>query len=194
MRKVTYRSLTSIVVNCRVGSKIKRLAVPILPVLMALCLLFPVTSFGLGLEVDPVEIVIQDCPLGEKVAVSDLGGQEMKLRIENKGSTAYTYSINVLLSSEAGTLLREGYVDIPDTSWIIPENKEVRIPAKSLEEVELYLEIPKLKEYQDKRYQAVIEVKSKKNRPEEVFVLAVQIRMCFSTRRELTRMKGRVKK
>ena len=159
----------------------KRLIVFILPVLMVVCLFFPGAGFGLGLEVDPVEIVIQDCPLGEKAAVSDLGGQEMKLRIENTGSAAYTYSINVLRSSRAGAPVREGYADIPDTSWITPENKEVRIPAKSVTEVELYLEIPGLKEYADKKYQAVIEVKSKKNRPGEMFVVAVQTRMRFST-------------
>jgi hypothetical protein len=138
-------------------------------------------SFGFGLEVDPVEIVIKDCPLGEKAAVSDLGGEKMKLRIQNQGTTAYTYTINTLFSSEAQDRLREGYIDIPDTFWIIPENKEVRIPPKSTKEVELYLEIPKKEECYDKKYQAIIEVKSKKNRPEEVFVLAVQIRMCFST-------------
>lgn len=138
-------------------------------------------AFGFGLEVDPVEIVIKDCPLGEKVAISDFGGEKMKLRIQNQGTTAYTYTINILFSSEAQGRLREGYIDIPDTSWIIPENKEVYISTKSSKEVELYLEIPKREEYYDKKYQAIIEVKSKKNRPEDIFVLAVQIRMCFST-------------
>lgn len=145
------------------------------------CLLFPVASYGFGLEVDPPEIVVKDCPLGEKVAISDLGGEKMRLRIQNKGAVDYTYAINVLFSAEAQAALREGYIDIPDTSWIIPENKEVCIPAHSSKEVELYLKIPKRDEYYAQRYQAVIEIKSKKNRPEDVFVLAVQIRICFST-------------
>lgn len=145
------------------------------------CLFFSVAGYGFSLEVDPVEIVVKDCPLGEKVAISDLGGKEMRLRIQNKGTATYTYTINVLFSSEAQDYLRESYIDIPDKSWIIPENKEVRISAHSTKEVELYLKIPKAKEYYDKKYKAIIEVKSKKNSPEDIFVLAVQIRMCFST-------------
>jgi len=138
-------------------------------------------AFGFGLEVDPPEIVVEGVPLGEKVALSDLGGDEMKLRVENKSETAYTYTINVLFPSQAQDRLKKGYAAIPDRAWLIPENKEVFIPAKSTKVVELYLEIPELKEYYDKKYQAVIEIKSKKNRPEDIFVLAVQIRMRFST-------------
>ena len=139
-------------------------------------------AFGFGLEVDPVKIVIQDCPLGEKVAVSALGGEEMKLKIQNKGPVAYTYVINILKCGQTATRVQAGYQDIPDTSWLIPEDKEVKIAGNSAKEVELYLEIPEKKEYYNQKYQAIIEVKSKKNKPEEVFVLAVQIRMCFITR------------
>jgi len=138
-------------------------------------------AFAFGLEVNPPEIVVENVPLGEKVTVSDLGGEKMKLRIQNQGIAAYTYTINTLFSSEAGDRLKEGYKDIPDRAWFIPENKEVLIPANSTKVVELYLEIPESEEYYDKKYQAIIEIKSKKNRPEDMFVLAVQIRMRFST-------------
>lgn len=151
----------------------------LLMVLMVVSLVFPAEGYGFGLEVDPVEIVVQGCPLGAKTAVSELGGE--KMRIENKGTTAYIYEINILNSKQTNTPLRTGYQDIPDTSWVIAENKEVRIPANSIGEVDLYLKIPESKKYYDKRYQAIIEVKSKKNKPEDIFVLAVQIRMCFST-------------
>ncbi len=161
--------------------KIETVLLVALMVFMVVGLVFPAAGYSFGLEVDPVEIVVQGCPLGEKAAVSELGGEKMRLRIENKGAAAYIYTINVLSSSQAGSRLREGYIDIPDTAWIIPENKEVRIPADSIGEVELYIEIPESKKYYNKRYQAIIEVKSKKNKPEDIFVLAVQIRMCFST-------------
>lgn len=140
---------------------------------------------GFGLEVEPPEIMLKDCPLGKKVAVSDLGGEKMKLRILNKGAAAYTYTINILFACEAGDSLKEGYRDIPDKSWLIPQEREMYIPANSAKEVELYLTMPKRKAYYDKKYQAIIEVKSKKNRPEDMFVLAVQLRICFSTIREL---------
>lgn len=145
------------------------------------CFFLPQTSWAIGLEVDPGEIVIKDIPLGEVVKVSELGGEKMKLRIENKGGSAYTYTIDILPTSDTTSKLKEGYRDIPDISWIWPENKEVRIAGKSSKEVELYLKIPKTEEYYNKKYQAIIEVKSKKERPQDLFVLACQLRMSFST-------------
>jgi len=156
---------------------------PFLLFFIIIGLIFPITGFGLGLglEVDPGEINLKNVPLGEKVAVSALGGEKMKLRIENKSDSAYTYTIAILPTSETSAALRVGYEDIPDIAWIIPENKEVKIAGNSTKEVELYLEIPKLNKYYNKGYQAVIEVKSKKNRPQELFVLACQLKICFET-------------
>jgi hypothetical protein len=160
----------------------KTVAVPIIIfIIMVIGLVLPVAGYCFGLEVNPEEIVVQGCPLGKQVAVSELGGEKMKLKIENKGAAAYTYTISALSSSQATSQLKKDYIDIPDTSWIIAENKEVSIPGNSIKEVELYLKIPKSKKYFNKRYQAIIEVKSKKNKPEDIFVLAVQLRLCFST-------------
>lgn len=149
--------------------------------IMACGLLFPITGWAIGLEVDPGEIYIENVALGEKVAVSSLGGERMKLRIKNKSASAYTYTINVLSTAETTATLEENYVDIPDVSWIEPESKEVKIAGNSAQEVELYLNMPKKTEYYNKKYQAVIEVKSKKRRPEELFVLACQFKIHFST-------------
>jgi len=133
------------------------------------------------MEVDPVEIVLENCPLGEKVLVSDLGGSEMTLRIQNKAPVDYTYTISVLSGSDGNSPLKQGYEEIPEVSWIIPESEEVRVPANSTAETELYINVPDREEYAGKKYQAVIEVKSKKNNAKDVFVLAVQIGMRFST-------------
>ena len=149
--------------------------------ILAISLLFISSVWGIGLAVDPGEIKIYNVPLGKKVAVSELGGERMKLKITNKGGAAYTYIINVLTTTEAKAEFRQGYADIPDTLWIWPEKKEVRVAGNSTKDVELYLKIPKVKEYYNKRYQAIIEVKSKKNRSEEIFVLACQLRIRFST-------------
>lgn len=148
---------------------------------MVIALATPSRSFGAGLAVDPNEINLQNVPLGKKVAVSVLGGDRMKLSIKNKGASACTYSIDILPTAQTTATLREGYRDIPDISWIFPESKEIQIPGNSAKVVELYIKIPKKKEYYNKKYQAVIEVKSKKNRPEELFVLACQLKICFST-------------
>lgn len=145
------------------------------------CFLLAQEAQAIGLGVDPGEINIKDVPLGEVVKVSELGGEETKLRINNKSASSYNYTINVLYTSQTTSPVQAGYIDIPDTSWIWPEDKEVRIEGNTTKVVELYLKIPESDEYYDKKYQAVIEVKSKKERPEELFVLACQLRMSFST-------------
>ncbi len=149
--------------------------------ILFIALVLPSASFGIGLEVDPGEINIQNVALGQKAAVSVLGGERMKLRVKNKGASACIYTINILPTAQTTAVLNPGYKDIPDTSWIFPESKEVEVPGNSAKEVELYLKIPKKKEYYNKKYQAIIEVKSKKNSPEELFVLACQLKMLFST-------------
>ena len=145
------------------------------------CFLSSQTAWAIGLEVDPGEIKIKDVPLGKVVKASDLGGEGMKIRIKNTGSSACAYTINILHTAKTKGTLKEGYTDIPDTSWLWPEEKEVLIPAYSVKEVEIFLKIPAKEEYYNKKHQAAIEVKSKKNRPEEIFVLACRVRMRFST-------------
>lgn len=163
------------------GLKEKKVGWLICCILFVVNCFFSVAGYGMGLEVDPGEIIIKNCPLGRKTAVSDLGGQQMKLSIKNKGASTYTYVIGILSTTETTAPLKEGYKDIPDISWIQPENKEVEIAGNSTKTVELYLNIPKKAEYYNKNYQAVIEVKSKKNSSEEIFVLACQLKIWFST-------------
>jgi hypothetical protein len=150
-------------------------------IILIMALIAPNISFGAGLEVGPDEIYLINVPLGKKVAVSKLGGNQMKLNIKNKGAAACTFEINILPSTQTTALLSPGFTDIPDTSWIFPESKEIKIAGNSSKVVDLYIKIPKNKEFLNKNYQAVIEVKSKKNRPEELFVLACQLKMIFST-------------
>ena len=154
------------------------------------CFLSAQTAWGkIGLELDPGEINIKDVPLGEVVKVSELGGEQTKLRITNKSSSGYNYTINILYTSQTASPVLTGYIDIPDTSWIWPEEREIRIPANSVKEVELFLKIPREEKYLDKDFQVIIEVKSKKERPGDLFVLACQLRMCFSTTGEVRLIK-----
>ena len=136
---------------------------------------------AMGLSVDFPDTCLENVPLGKQVAVSKLGTEAMKLKIENKGEVTTTYEINVLSSLETKAPLREGFTDIAEVAWIWPENKEVIVAGKSTKVVELYIKIPEKMEYYHKKYQGVIEVKSKKNEPEELFVLACQVRIYFST-------------
>ncbi len=143
--------------------------------------LFVLGAHALGMEVDPVEINLKDVPLGEKIAISVLSEEKMKLTIQNKSAIAYTYTIDILPISETRGALKNGYTNIPDTSWIWPEEKDVLIQGDSVKEVELFLEVPDEENYKHKNFQAEIEIKSKKNSPEEVFVVAVRLKIFFST-------------
>jgi len=162
-------------------AKSRRSAIINYILIIACGLLFPIRSWAMGLGVDPGEFYLHNVALGQKVAVSSLSRDGMKLRIKNKGRTAYAYTINILSTSQTTATLGQGYIDIPDTAWIFPESKELRVPGNSTKDVELYLMIPKKEEYYNKNYQAVIEVKSKKNKAEELFVLACQLKISFST-------------
>ncbi len=151
--------------------------------LVILNLLLPVYCLAAGLAVNPGEIVLENVPLGKKVAVSALAGKDLKLNITNKNASSYIYTITILYTDETTTSLKEGYTDIPDASWIFPENKEVEIEGNGTKAVELYLKIPKNKKYAGKKYQAIIEVK---NKPKEgdFFNFAAQPTILFSTKAE----------
>ena len=141
----------------------------------------PFAGFAMGLQVRPGDIYIENVPLGERVAVSAASRERVKLSINNTGTSVRTYTIHILPTAQTTAVLKQGYKDIPDTSWISPEPKEVQVSGNSTKAVELYIKIPQNPQYQNKQYQAVIEVKSKKTSPNEIFVLACQTQIFFST-------------
>jgi hypothetical protein len=135
----------------------------------------------MSIEVNPNQINVAGVPLGRKIAVTDCTGKRIYLEIKNKNNAAYYYVISILHTPQTTYTLREGFVDIPDTNWIIPEEKEVKVEAHQTKEVELYINIPNKLGYADKKYQAVIEVKNKKNHPQDVFILACQVMINLQT-------------
>lgn len=150
-------------------------------IFMFLVFVLPSNTFALSLEVGPDEIIVQNVVLGKSVAVSSLSGEKMKLKIINKDVAACTYTIDILANAQTTAPLTVGYTDIPDSAWIYPQVKEIKVPGKSFKEVELFINVPQEKKYAGQKYQAVIEVKTKKNRPQDLFVLACQLKINFST-------------
>ena len=148
--------------------------------LLILSLILPQTCLAAGLAVNPAEIILENVPLGKKVAVSALSGPNSKLNIKNKNGSSYTYTINIFYTAETNNFLKEGYTDIPDVSWIYPEKKEIEIEGNSTKAVELYLKVPKNKKYAGKKYQAIIEVKNKP-KSGDFFNFACQPVILFST-------------
>ena len=157
--------------------------------MMKVLAIFYVLSFtqlcwaAMGLETNPSQIDVTDVPLGRRVAVSKLTEQPVYLEIKNKSDADYDYVIRILYTAETAVPLPEGYVDIPDTNWIMPEEKEVRIEANQTKQVELFIFIPNKKAFAGKKYQAIINVRSKKNNPQDLFILACQLRITLQTRK-----------
>jgi hypothetical protein len=149
--------------------------------ILIVILFFCANLWARGLAVSPGRIDLEAVPLGSKVTASQLAGQPLCLEITNNSSTAFDYVIDILSTGETSAPLSADYQDIVDTEWISLEAEEVRIEAGQTKEVELYFNLPDEAAYSGKKYQAVIEVKSKKHRPEDIFVLAAQIRIRFTT-------------
>jgi len=154
-------------------------------------LFFPVASYSLGLEVNPGKIHLTGVPLGSQVDISGFTKEPASLQITNKGDMPSDYVISVLRTSETTAPLPAGYTDIPDTSWIIPQAREARVEAKQTKDVALYINIPDKRAYAGKKYQAIIEVKSKKNKPQNLFVLACQLQLTFKTKTQESGWLGR---
>jgi hypothetical protein len=136
----------------------------------------------MGLEVGPDDISLEGVLLGEKLSFSKIAGRPIALEIKNKSNRAFDYEINILYSLNTTAGLSYGYSDIPDTGWIIPENKMIKVEAGQTGRLELYMAVPDDASYAGKAYQAVIEVKSMKDNPNDLFVLACQLRVFFTTR------------
>lgn len=146
--------------------------------------IFNISSFcfALGLAVNPGNVSVKDVPLGEKVAMSQYSSEHKKIQIVNKSDSAYTFTIAILPVSKTTSPLTLGYQDIPDVSWITPEEKEVRVDAFATREIELFVAVPKKKEYGNKKYMAILEVKSKKNNESEMFIVAAQAQVWIDTK------------
>jgi hypothetical protein len=152
-----------------------------LVVILSLLFFAQVCWATIGLETKPSQIDVTGVPLGKRVAVSKLTEQPVSLEIKNKSDVAYNYVITILHTAQTTYSLPTGYADIPDTSWIIPEEKEVMIKANQTKQVELCLNIPNKKAFAGGKYQAIIDVESKKNNPRDLFVLACQLRITLQT-------------
>ena len=133
---------------------------------------------GSGLGVEPGKMEIENVPAGRNVSVSSLSGK--KLIITNKDRRTRIFSIKVFNSKETDNRIKYGYEDIPDASWLRPEYGEIEIESRSRGEVDLFVNIPDQEEYLNKKYQAVVEVRQEKNNPKDLFVTAVQVRVCIA--------------
>jgi len=131
-----------------------------------------------GMRVEPGELVIKGVPLGEKTSASRLGAE--KLKVTNKDGKAHRFTVKVLTTAASRSRLKYGYEDIPDASWLKPGEAESVIGPLQSKEFDLFVEVPKKKDYAGKSFQAIVEVKREKDEPKDLFVLAAQPRVCLT--------------
>jgi rhodanese-related sulfurtransferase len=135
----------------------------------------------MGFDVEPGEINITNfAPLGEMLSYSKL--ENRKLQIKNLGPKKRTFRIYVYTCSESNNRVFPGCEDIPDTSWVTPEQAEFEITGNSMKEIDLFVKIPAGKAFAGKKYQCILEILMDKENPEDMYVLSVQANMLISTK------------
>ena len=133
-----------------------------------------------SLGIDPGEIAIESyLPLGKTIAVSEVFGK--KIKITNYDTEAHKYDIGIFTCAEKGAKPKEGFEDIPDATWAQPEFKEIEVSGNSAREVEIYIKVPDKSKLLNKKYEAVFEAKSQKEKEGDLFIVAVDILMTFRT-------------
>ncbi|OQA91555.1 MAG: hypothetical protein BWY26_00882 [Elusimicrobia bacterium ADurb.Bin231] len=134
----------------------------------------------IGIAMDPNEIKPANyVTLGKTLKVSELINQ--KLQVKNIYKETRIVQIGIFPPSEINVPLKEGYTEIPNSVWVQPEQPELEVTANSVRDIEIYIKIPREESNFNQKYQAMIEVKTKKMREEETFVLALNIPIFLTT-------------
>lgn len=159
----------------------KRLAIIVCSFLFA-GIYFICPAYAVGITGSFHEVTIQNLRVGQTHHTSQLAN--LSLVITNTGSRAINLKAEVL--SPTKKKLKEGYLSIPNVSWIklVPENSIIG-PGKN-QAIDIVISIPDRDEYLGKKYQFNIWSYS----TNEVVNVGVESRVLFTTFHE----KGEIKK
>lgn len=117
-------------------------------------------SKGMGLTAEPGGMLVQYVPLGETYDFTKEVG--IPLTIYNRDDQEHTYLLTTSKPSEGGSRKwLEGYLEIPDPSWVWFEQKEVTVPANSSSKVNLFLKIPDEEKYYNQHWAVSLGVSGK---------------------------------
>jgi len=150
--------------------------------------------------VEPSVISVNNVGLGKKfeLQVSSPGSAGYFLAVANTGDKRANYAISILSCKEYGCNPYFGYQDIPDVRWIETKavsGKQLAVSRKgNLTEITLsagetgyvrniFIKIPKKKEYYNQRWQAVVKV-IKKASPGEMVNLEVILPLWIETEKK----------
>jgi len=136
-------------------------------------------SKPMGLTVEPGGLLVQNVPIGVTYDFTKEVG--IPLTIYNRDNRPHTYILSTDKPSKVGSRKwLKGYLEIPNPSWVWPEEKEIRIEANSSGKVNLYMKIPPAEKYYNQHWAVSLGVKGK---PEagQMFALAAHPRMEIET-------------
>lgn len=102
----------------------------------------------------PHTIFIDGVELGKKIDIEKKYKQSLK--IVNPNSEEFSYKLRIVSAWEAGIGVISGYEETPDRNFLSFSEKEFSVPAISIKEIKMFLQIPDEEKHKGKRYQFVI--------------------------------------
>jgi hypothetical protein len=110
-----------------------------------------------GFVLGPHRTVFTGVTVGHKVQAGKFGAS---FRIINDSPDAQTYTATIRKPSQAGRALLFGYEEIPDPTFIVPE-QDITVAANSTQDIALWMNIPAEEKYYNRKWEAEIEVTQK---------------------------------
>ena len=122
---------------------------------------FAKSAFAGGILVDPSFVRVQGVEPGVKFELTaTTESNKYFLVLTNKNDNPADFSIVFITCKEYGCEPRSGYKDVPETKWFNMKSQKISVPAGQKFYVkDVFIEVPKKKEYQNQKWQAVVKVR-----------------------------------
>ncbi|MFC2061089.1 hypothetical protein ACFLUV_01100 [Elusimicrobiota bacterium] len=124
--------------------------------LLLVFLLCAANVWGMGILSPFTECKLNDIEPGKKYSIKETTRKTVK--IKNTGKEEIKVVVKAVKPS--GEELKEGYMVIPDTGWVLPEKENITIGPGEWGETDLFISIPKDKKYCGNSYQAYISMET----------------------------------
>ena len=111
---------------------------------------------NIDFQVLPHTIFIDGVKLGKKIDIQKKYKQSLK--IVNPNNEEFSYRIMTVTAWQATVGVIPGYEETPDRNFLSFSERELSVPAISIRETKMFLQIPDEEKYKGKRYQFVIGV------------------------------------
>lgn len=151
-------------------------------------LLTALPAWGGGLTVEPGGLLIQQVSIGETYDL--YSGTGISLKVYNRLDRPAAYRVSTHKPSAAGiNRWVQGYMEIPDSSWLYFDKNEIYIEPQGMGEVKLYLKVPADGGYYNQHWAVTVSVEGVAT-PGDAFAMAAYLPFEIETEsREKTEMR-----